>query len=227
MRSRTSIGQGAGRRAPALARALVVALRSANRENCSVARGPGSRGIETQQGWSLVPRLSLAGLLLGIAVVQGQVPRNFLQNILGTKSVDEQPMLSSVAPRFGFNVASRAVKPAGPAEGGVISLEIDGNPVKLQLRYERQQGIDLYRIRHAPDSPLRGEQVRVSWSFSQGYNESITVDAGALQGQPLFLPNSKVPDNHFTNWGTLFYHREANIAVGTQLEGAEPSRHSC
>ena len=135
-------------------------------------------------------------------------------------------MLSSVAPRFGFNVASRAVKTAGPAEGGIIPLEVDDIPVKLQLQYEREQGIDLYRIRHAPDSRLRGEQVRVSWSFSQGYNESMSVDAGALQGQPLFLPNGKVPDNHFTNWGTLFYHRDANVAVGTHLQGAEPSRHA-
>ena len=135
-------------------------------------------------------------------------------------------MLSSVAPRFGINVASRAVKAAEHIEGGIVPLKIDGNPVKLQLEYERQQGIDLYRIRHAPDSPLRGEQVRVSWSFSQGYNESMTVDTGALQGQPLFLPNGKVPDNQFTNWGTLFYHREANVAVGTHLQGAEPSRHA-
>ena len=171
-------------------------------------------------------RLLLIGLLLGTAVSHAQQPRNFLQNILGTKPVHEQPLLSAVAPRFGFNVASRAVKPAGPADGGIIPLEVDGIPVKLQLQYDRQQGIDLYRIRHAPDSPLRGEQVRVSWSFSQGFNESMSVDAGALQGQPLFLPNGKVPDNHFTNWGTLFYHREVNVAVGTHLQGAEPSRHA-
>ena len=183
--------------------------------------------MDTQLQVEKMPlRLLLMSLLLGTAVSHAQQPRNFLQNILGTKPVDEQPMLSSVAPRFGINVASRAVKAAEHIEGGVVPLEIDGNPVKLQLQYERQQGIDLYRIRHAPDSPLRGEQVRVSWSFSQGYNESMTVDTGALQGQPLFLPNGKVPDNHFTNWGTLFYHRQANVAIGTQLAGAEPSRHA-
>ncbi len=166
-----------------------------------------------RRGRNLLP-LALIGVVVVSAVSHAQQPRNFLQNILGTKPVDEQPMLSSVAPRFGINVASRAVKAAEHIEGGIVPLKIDGNPVKLQLQYERQQGIDLYRIRHAPDSPLRGEQVRVSWSFSQGYNESMTVDTGALQGQPLFLPNGKVPDNHFTNWA-----RSSTIARPTSPSG--------
>ena len=171
--------------------------------------------MDTQLQVEKMPlRLLLMSLLLGTAVSHAQQPRNFLQNILGTKPVDEQPMLSSVAPRFGINVASRAVKAAEHIEGGIVPLKIDGNPVKLQLQYERPQGTDLYRIRHAPDSPLRGEQVRVSWSFSQGYNESMTVDTGALQGQPLFLPNGKVPDNHFTNWA-----RSSTIARPTSPSG--------
>jgi len=54
----------------------------------------------------------------------------------------------------------------------------------------------------------------------------MTLDTGALQGQPLHLPDGKVPDNQFTNWGSLFYSREANLAVGAALDGAEMSRHA-
>ena len=54
----------------------------------------------------------------------------------------------------------------------------------------------------------------------------MTFDTGALQGQPLFLPDGKVPDNQFTNWGSLFYNRGANLAVGVELDNAEPSRHA-
>jgi len=54
----------------------------------------------------------------------------------------------------------------------------------------------------------------------------MTFDTGALQGQPLFLPDGKVPDNQFTNWGSLFYNGEANLAVGATLDGAAYSRHA-
>src|SRR5260370_18282083 len=54
----------------------------------------------------------------------------------------------------------------------------------------------------------------------------MTVDAGALQGQPLFLHDRRVPDNQFTNWGSLFSNREANLAVGAALDGAQMSRHA-
>lgn len=98
--------------------------------------------------------------------------------------------------------------------------------MRFELRYERQAGIDLYRLRQAPGSELRAEQVRFDWRFPEAYNESMTFDTGALQGQPLYLPDGKVPDNQFTNWGSLFYNREANLAVGAHLDGAEMSRHA-
>src|SRR5262249_28620819 len=94
------------------------------------------------------------------------------------------------------------------------------------LRHERQAGIDLYRLRPAPDSELRAEQVRFDWRFPGAYNEAMTFDTGALPGQPPFLPPGKKPDNQFTNWGSLFYNREANLAVGVALDGAEMSRHA-
>ena len=172
-------------------------------------------------------RVAVAWLLALLSPsVFAQSPKNFFQEVLGMAAVDEQPMLSGDAPSFGFLVANESVRPAGPKQGNVLPLEVDGIPVELQLSQERQGSIDLYTIRHAPGSELRGEQVKVSWTLPQGYNESMTLDAGALQGLPLYLPTHTVPDNLFTNWGTLFYHRHANVVVGTQLTGAEHSRHA-
>ena len=123
-------------------------------------------------------------------------------------------------------VAGREFEVERTTRANVAHLTIPDIPLRFDLRYERQAGIDLYRIRHAPGSDLRGEHVRFTWTFPEEYNESMTLDAGALQGQPLFLPNGKMPDNHFTNWGSLFYNRAANLAVGVELDGAQMSRHA-
>jgi hypothetical protein len=125
-----------------------------------------------------------------------------------------------------MTVASRELEVQAGGRPNVVQLGVNGIPLRLEVRYERQGTIDLYRVRHAPGSEIRGEQVRFDWRFPESYNESMTFDTGALQGQPLFLPDGKVPDNQFTNWGSLFYNREANVAVGTQLDGAEMSRHA-
>ena len=50
----------------------------------------------------------------------------------------------------------------------------------------------------------------------------MTLDAGALQGHPLYLPDGTIPPAHFLNWGTLFYNRASNLALGTSLAGTEP-----
>jgi len=149
-----------------------------------------------------------------------QPPANFLQRAFGASTIDGQPLLSPAAPGISFQVASREPRAAAGR------LTFDGIPIELELRYERRSGIDLYRIRHAPSSELRAEQIRLAWTFPASFNESMTFDAGALQGQPLFLPNGKIPDNQFTNWGSLFYDRAANLAVGAELDGAEGSRHA-
>ena len=155
-----------------------------------------------------------------------QSPKNFFQELLGTASGGEQPMLSGDAPSLGFLVANERVRAAGPKEGNVLPLAVDNIPMKLQLVEQRQGNIDIYTIRHAPGSELRGEQVKVSLTFQPGYNESMSLDTGALQGLPLYLPDHQAPDNLFTNWGSLFYHRHKNVVMGTQLDGAEPSRHA-
>jgi hypothetical protein len=130
------------------------------------------------------------------------------------------------APQFSLLVASREPEVQQTADPNVSRLTIGDIPVRLELRHERQSGIDLYRVRHAADSELRAEHIRFTWTFPVAYNESMTFDTGALQGQPLYLPDGKIPDNQFTNWGSLFYNRDANLAVGVALDGAEGSRHA-
>jgi len=168
----------------------------------------------------------LLSIMLSTGPLLAQPQKSFLQRAFGAASAGGQGLLSPLAPGFSLTVASREfdVKPASDAN--IKQLTIAGIPVRFELRYEHLAGIDLYRIRHAPGSELRGEQVRFEWRFPDAYNESMTFDTGALQGQPLYLPDGKVPDNQFTNWGSLFYNREANLAVGAQLDGAEMSRHA-
>lgn len=149
-----------------------------------------------------------------------QQPKNFLQRVLGTADAANQPMLGPDAPEFTFNIAAQELTVNGS------ELAVPGSPVRLTLRHERRGGIDLYQLRHTPGSTIQGEQIRLNFVFRDEVNESMTFDTGAWQGQPLHLPNGKVPDNQFTNWGSLFYDRAANLAVGTALEGVEGSRHA-
>lgn len=135
-------------------------------------------------------------------------------------------MLSPLAPSFTFLVANRDLEIEKSRDPNVAYLTAGDIPLKLELRRERRDGIDVYRIRHAEKSELRAEQIKSQWTFPESFNESMTFDAGALQGQPLHLPDGKIPDNHFTNWGSLYYDRANNIAVGTELDGSELSRHA-
>lgn len=171
-----------------------------------------------------------AAFLLGLVLTPGPLPaqpsRNFLQRAFESASFAEQPLLGPLAPGFSLTVASRELDVQRTSQANVARLTAAGIPLQFELRYERQESIDLYRIRHASGSELRGEQVRFEWRFPDAYNESMTFDTGALQGQPLYLPDGKVPDNQFTNWGSLFYNREANLAVGAALDDAEMSRHA-
>ena len=168
----------------------------------------------------------MLGLLLLGRPVTAQSPRNFAQQVFGTSARATELMLGDAAPGFTLLIASQEPKVERTARPDVVSLALAGIPLRFEMRHDQWAGIDRYRIRQAPGSPLRGEQIRFTWDFPDSYNESMTFDTGALQGQPLHLPDGKVPDNQFTNWGSLVYDRAANLAVGVQLDGADGSRHA-
>ena len=106
---------------------------------------------------------------------------------------------------------------------GVATLTAPGSDVRLAARSSREGPFEFCRIRHAPDSSLAPEELKLVWSFPMSYNESMTLDADALEGHPLYLPDGTIPPAHHLNWGTLFYNRARNFAIGTTLRGAPPS----
>ncbi|MBS1830934.1 MAG: hypothetical protein JST93_36915 [Acidobacteria bacterium] len=162
-------------------------------------------------------------LLLAPTCGSAQRARSFVDRAFAAPG---QPLLSADAPDISLLIASREPTIEKTDRPDFVRLTLGDIPLRLDMRYEQRNGIDLYRLRHSQNTELRGEQIRFTWTFPATYNESMTFDTGALQGQPLYLPNGKVPDNQFTNWGSLFYNRTANLAVGVAMDGAEFSRHA-
>ena len=107
--------------------------------------------------------VSTARLAVGFAllqsILQAQSPQNVLQRVYGAKAAADQPMLSEQAPGFSLQIAARelAVDPSGGTS--VVRLTVPGIPLRFEMRYQRVAGIDLYRIRHAADSELRGDGI--------------------------------------------------------------------
>lgn len=110
-----------------------------------------------------------------------------------------------------------------PAAEGGSTLTAPDSEVTLQARFWSEGAFEYCRLRHAPGSSLAAEELKLEWAFPMQYGESMTLDADALEGHPLYLPDSSIPPAHYLNWGTLFYNREANQAVGTKLRGAPPA----
>jgi hypothetical protein len=111
-----------------------------------------------------------------------------------------------------------------PGRKGVATLSAPDSEVTLQANYSREGAFDFCRIRPAPGSFLAAEELKLVWGFPMEYNESMTLDADALEGHPLYLPDGiTIPPAHYLNWGTLFYNREGNLAIGTRLRGATPA----
>lgn len=165
-------------------------------------------------------RYSLALVLATSAWAQGG--QSFLRGAFATNQADHGLLLSPDMPRLALLLANRPVAVTA-RRSGEATLAAPDSGAPLEARLEREGPFEYCRIRPAPDSSAAPEELKLVWSFPMEYNESMTLDAGALQGHPLYLPDGAIPPAHHLNWGTLFYNRARNFAVGTTLRGAAPA----
>lgn len=169
-------------------------------------------------------RCLCSALLFAIAA-WGQGQQDFLPPAFATDQADRGLLLSTDMPRLAMLLANRpvAVKTRG---NGEATLAAPDSEVTLEARLSREGTFEYCRIRPMPGSSLVAEELKLVWGFPMAYNESITLDADALEGHPLYLPDGTIPPASSLNWGTLFYNRAQNFALGTTLRGAAPaSRH--
>ncbi len=165
-------------------------------------------------------------LLICAASATAQPPQagaNFLQDAFGRQALSGNPLLSAEFPRVSLLFANRAVAVQDRHDHGEARLRAPGSEAVMVARLEHRGEFDFCRIRHQPGSSIPPDELKLVWGFPMEFNESMTLDAGALQGHPMFLPAGTVPPAHFLNWGTLFYNRSSNLAIGTVLEGAAPA----
>ncbi len=168
--------------------------------------------------------VSATALLLLAGAAPGQRHRDFLHAAFPGQT-DASLLLSPDMPGLSFALANLAVQ-ATPRSPGVAALTEPHSEVTLAARLSREGAFEYCRIRPAPGSSLAPEEVKLLWAFPMAFNESMTLDADAFEGHPLYLPDGSMPPASGLNWGTLFYNRAANLAVGTTLRGAPPaSRH--
>jgi hypothetical protein len=168
-------------------------------------------------------RLLGACLLLswgcGILPAADPAPANILQEAFGTNP--DSPLLSPKFASVSLHLVNIPVKvDARPGPGEVV-LRAPGSKAVLRARFAHEGEFDVCRIRPEPGSPLPADELKLIWAFPMEYNESMTLDAGALEGHPLYLPDGTIPPAHHLNWGTLVYDRSDNLALGTELAGAE------
>jgi len=178
------------------------------------------QGIAMSLGYGRYFRICSVLLLATAAWAQGE--RSFLSAAFATDREDRGLLLSSDMPRLSLLLSNRQaeVKQRGTRQA---TLAAPASEVLLEARLLREGPFEFCRIRPAPGSSLAPEELKLVWSFTMAYNESMTLDAGALQGHPLYLPDGTIPPANFLNWGTLFYSRARNFAVGTTLRGAAPA----
>jgi hypothetical protein len=151
-----------------------------------------------------------------------QGDRDFLRAAFAVGSVDSGLLLSSDMPHLSLLLGNRPVT-VKERHGSNAVLVAAASEVTLQAQISRQGPFQFCRIRPAPGSILAPEELKLAWGFPMEYNESMTLDADALEGHPLYLPDGMIPPAHYLNWGTLFYNREHNLAIGTGLHGAMPA----
>ena len=111
-------------------------------------------------------RLSLLVLAL-TAAAPAQQARNFLQQVLGSAALDDRPLLSPEAPRFDLLLANLPLEPVA----GSSELRSPATGQSFDLLYERLDGIDFYRLRRRAESPLVGDQVKLTFYFERGFED--------------------------------------------------------
>jgi len=165
--------------------------------------------------------LVCAALLLAeCGWAQGE--QNFIRAAFAAGGADASRLLSADMPGLTLALANR---PAAVKErsGDSAVLMAPDSELTLQARLSREGAFEYCRVRPAANSPAVAEELKLMWRFPKAFNESMTLDADALEGHPLYLPDGTIPPAHYLNWGTLFYDREHNLAVGTKLDGATPA----
>lgn len=167
--------------------------------------------------------LALCVLLLA-PVSWGQPAPDFLHAAFDHGQEDGL-LLSPDMPQLKLTLANIPAA-AKARSNGAATLSAANSEVTLEARLSREGSFEYCRIRPAPGSTPAPEELKLLWEFPIDYNETMTLDADALEGHPFYLPDGTLPPASGLNWGTLFYNRARNLAVGTALRGASPaSRH--
>src|SRR5689334_4536294 len=167
-----------------------------------------------------VLRACLVFTLFDSVAPASEQPLNILQDAFGIRKLDQSPLLSPQFPSLSLLLVNRKAEVDTRRSADDVVLRAPGSQVTLEARFTREGGFDVCRIRNAPGTATPAEELKLIWAFPMEFNESMTLDAGALEGHPLYLPDGTIPPAHFLNWGTLFYDRSDNLAIGTMLEGA-------
>jgi len=170
-----------------------------------------------------LPVVLLNALCWGSSLAAPLPSANLLQEMFGSQSLEKNPLLSPQFPSLSLLAVNRKVEIQLRRGAHEAVLRAPGSENTLVARFAREGQFDVCRIRHEPGTPISTEELKLIWAFPMEYNESMTLDAGALEGHPLYLPDGTIPPAHFLNWGTLFYDRADNLALGTVLEGADPA----
>ena len=171
----------------------------------------------------MIRSLVLAATLLLAAAASGQRHPDFLHAAFPYRP--ESTLLSLDMPGLTLTLANLPVQVTARSDGGAALTE-PHSEVTLEARLSREGAFEYCRIRPASGSRIVPEEVKLEWSLPVAFNESMTLDADAFEGHPLYLPDDSLPPASGLNWGTLFYNRAANLAIGTTLAGAPAaSRH--
>jgi len=168
------------------------------------------------------PRLlAVCFLLLGNCCRLRATDHSMMQQAFGIRR--DSPLLNPKFPSVSLTLVNTPVKVAARRGPNEVVLRAPGSQAALRAQFSHDGAFDVCRIRPEPGSPLPADELKLIWAFPMEYNESMTLDAGALEGHPLYLPDGTIPPAHHLNWGTLFYDRSDNLALGTALQGADPA----